>query len=163
MCTKHIRWLHSSLYYRMLSWLQYCLASGAQNNIFLTYRSMVALANIEPRLQEYVRISETCTHWKHNNTRKNGKMIPIPIPEERWWEKYGLQCAKAEVKRIWCYQEIFRQLVQLVKISACNRNDDAQITACHFSDCVVRHYGLPWIIISYRDSTQKFGHLLLSC
>lgn len=101
--------------------------------------------------------------WKHNNTRKNGKMITIPIPEERWWEKYGLQCAKAEVKRIWCYQEIFRQLVQLVKISACNRNDDAQITACHFSDCVVRHYGLPWIIISYRDSTQKFGHLLLSC
>ena len=38
------------------------------------------------------------------------------------------------------------------KYRACNRHDDAHMTACHFFDCVVRHHGLPSIIISDQDS-----------
>uniref|UniRef100_H3GA32 Chromo domain-containing protein n=1 Tax=Phytophthora ramorum TaxID=164328 RepID=H3GA32_PHYRM len=37
------------------------------------------------------------------------------------------------------------------KYRACNTTDDAEKTAHHFFDCVVRHHGLPSIIISDRD------------
>ncbi|GMF22406.1 unnamed protein product [Phytophthora fragariaefolia] len=35
-------------------------------------------------VSDYAQSCETCTRWKHSNAKKNGKLIPIPIPKEYW-------------------------------------------------------------------------------
>ncbi|KAF1313759.1 Retrotransposon protein, partial [Globisporangium splendens] len=40
--------------------------------------------SMERDIHDYVSSCETCARWKHSNAKKNGKLIPIPIPEECW-------------------------------------------------------------------------------
>nr|CCA22924.1 hypothetical protein MPER_12479 [Albugo laibachii Nc14] len=101
----------------------------------------------------YVQSCETSTRWKHSNARKYGKMIPIPIPEECWLvfsmdfitglsNSYGFDAIMTVVDK----------LAKHSKYRVCNSTDDAQTSAFHFFDCVVRHHELPSIIISDRHS-----------
>ncbi|ETK86733.1 hypothetical protein L915_08691 [Phytophthora nicotianae] len=113
---------------------------------------------LDQDVRDYVESCETCTRWKHSNTRKNGKMIPIPIPEECWSVlSMDFITGLPDSNDFDAILTVVDKLSKRPKYRACNRTDDAQKTAYHFFDCVVRYHGLPSIIISDRDSNASTG------
>nr|CCA22178.1 retrotransposon protein putative [Albugo laibachii Nc14] len=98
---------------------------------------------------DYVQSCETCSRWKHSNARKNGKMIPIPIPGECWLLfSMDFITGLPNSNRFDAIMTAVDKLPKRPKYRARNRTDDAQTAAFHFFDCVVRRHGLPSIIIS---------------
>lgn len=104
-------------------------------------------------VRDYVHSCSTCTRWKHSNARRNGKMIPIPIPKECWEVVSmdfitGLPISDS----FDAIMTVVDKLSKRAKYCATNTTDDAQKTAHHFFNSVIRHHGVPAVIISDRDT-----------
>jgi RNase H-like domain found in reverse transcriptase/Integrase zinc binding domain/Chromo (CHRromatin Organisation MOdifier) domain len=120
--------------------------------------------NMEKDIYDYVKSCETCVRWKHSNAKKNGKMIPIPIPSE-CWEVVSMDFItglpmSGEFDAI---MTVVDKLSKRAKYTAVHTDDDAEDTAKVFFNCVIRHHGVPSIIISDRDPkfTSKFWTSLM--
>ncbi|OWZ23813.1 LOW QUALITY PROTEIN: hypothetical protein PHMEG_0001223 [Phytophthora megakarya] len=112
--------------------------------------------------QTYLRIAQwyhwltldqdtTCKLAKLTLARKNGKMIPIPIPEECWSVvSMDFVTGLPDSNSHDAIMTVVDKLSKRPKYCACNRTDDAKDVAHNFFDCVVRHHGVPSIIISDR-------------
>ena len=107
---------------------------------------------LQQDVQAYVQSCETCTRWKHNNAKKKGMMIPIPIPKE-CWEVVSMDFVTGlPVSDGYdAIMTVVDKLSKRAKYCVVNTTDDAEKTANHFFDCVIRHHGVPSIIISDRD------------
>ena len=44
----------------------------------------MVLLSLQSDIKEYVKTCKTCARWKHDNQRKNGLLMPIPIPDTCW-------------------------------------------------------------------------------
>ncbi|KAF0692775.1 Aste57867_16172 [Aphanomyces stellatus] len=100
----------------------------------------------------YVATCETCSRYKTSSLRANGKMIPIPAPQECWqtvsvdWIT-GLPASKGyEAIRV-----VVDKLSKRPTYIPTKSDVDAPQTAKEFFEHVVRHHGLPSTIISDRD------------
>ncbi|KAF0714972.1 Aste57867_3621 [Aphanomyces stellatus] len=111
-----------------------------------------------------VATCETCSRYKTSSLRANGKMIPIPAPQECWqtvsadWIT-GLPASKG-------YDAILvvvDKLSKRPKYIPTKSDVDAPQTAKEFFEHVVRHHGLPSTIISDRDPkfTSTFWRSLM--
>jgi hypothetical protein len=115
--------------------------------------------NMDADIYDYVTSCGTCARWKHTNAKKNGKLIPIPIPEE-CWEVVSMDFITGlpESDGYDSICTVVDKLSKRPKYIAVNTTDDAETVAHFFFDNVVRHHGLPATIISDRDPkfTSKF-------
>ncbi|KAF1321051.1 Retroelement pol polyprotein, partial [Globisporangium splendens] len=115
-------------------------------------------------VKEYVKSCETCIRWKHDSQRKNGRLMPIPIPEQCWQVVSmdfitGLPLSEG-------YDAILTvvdKLSKRAKYAPTHAKDGASDVAKVFFDTIVRHHGLPEVVISDRDSkfTSKFWTSLM--
>ncbi|KAF1327685.1 putative retroelement, partial [Globisporangium splendens] len=108
--------------------------------------------SMERDIHDYVSSCETCARWKHSNAKKNGKLIPIPIPEE-CWEVVSMDFITG-LPESNGFDAIFtavNKLSKRAKYAAVKTTHDAEKIAHAFFDNVVRHHGIPAVIISDRD------------
>ncbi|KAF1313294.1 putative retroelement, partial [Globisporangium splendens] len=108
--------------------------------------------SIEKDIHDYVSSCETCARWKHSNAKKNGKLIPIAIPEE-CWEVVSMDFITG-LPESNGYDAIFTvvdKFSKRAKYVAVKTADDAEKIAHVFFDNVVRHHGMRAVIISDRD------------
>jgi hypothetical protein len=113
----------------------------------------------------YVATCETCSRYKTSSLKANGKMIPIEAPSQCWhtisidWIT-GLPVSRG------CdaIMTVVDKLSKRSKYIATQTAADAPETAKLFFDHVVRHHGLPLVIISDRDPkfTSNFWQALMS-
>lgn len=108
--------------------------------------------NMEKDIHDYVTSCETCARWKHSNAKKNGKLVPIPIPTE-CWEVVSMDFITGlpESKGFDSILTVVDKLSKRPKYIAVKTTDDAEQIARAFFDNVVRHHGIPAVIISDRD------------
>ncbi|KAF1333192.1 polyprotein, partial [Globisporangium splendens] len=107
---------------------------------------------LEKDIHEYVGSCQTCARWKSNNRKKVGLMMPIPTPQECWDVVSmdfitGLPVSEG-------FDAIFvtvDKLSKRPKYHPTHSTADAEGTAKVFFEAVVRHHGLPKVIISDRD------------
>ncbi|KAF1324365.1 polyprotein, partial [Globisporangium splendens] len=107
---------------------------------------------LEKDIHEYVGSCQTCARWKSNNRKKIGLMMPIPTPQEYWDVVSmdfitGLPVSEG-------FDAIFvtvDKLSKRPKYHPTHSTADAEGTAKVFFEAVVRHHGLPKVIISDRD------------
>ncbi|KAF1326506.1 Retroelement pol polyprotein, partial [Globisporangium splendens] len=107
---------------------------------------------MEKDIHEYVGSCQTCARWKSNNRKKIGLMMPIPTPQECWDVVSmdfitGLPVSEG-------FDAIFvtvDKLSKRPKYHPTHSTADAEATAKVFFEAVVRHHGLPKVIISDRD------------
>ncbi|KAF1326243.1 Retroelement pol polyprotein, partial [Globisporangium splendens] len=107
---------------------------------------------LEKDIHEYVGSCQTCARWKSNNRKKIGLMMPIPTPQECWDVVSmdfitGLPVSEG-------FDAIFvtvDKLSKRPKYHPTHSTADAEGTAKVFFEAVVRHHGLPKVIISDRD------------
>jgi len=112
----------------------------------------------------YVATCETCARYKTSSTKANGRMIPIQSPSECWhtvsvdWIT-GLPVSNGMDAIMTCVDKTSKR----PKYCATTSNVDAPTAAKEFFDTVVRHHGLPAVIISDRDSkfTSQFWQELM--
>ncbi|KAF1319591.1 polyprotein, partial [Globisporangium splendens] len=107
---------------------------------------------LDKDIKEYVNSCETCARWKSSNRMKNGLLMPIPVPQE-CWEVVSMDfIVKLPVSN--GYDAIFvavDKLSKRAKYAPTHTTSNAEDTARVFFDAVVRHHGVPKIIISDRD------------
>ncbi|KAF1331550.1 Retroelement pol polyprotein, partial [Globisporangium splendens] len=107
---------------------------------------------LDKDIKEYVNSCETCARWKSSNRMKNGLLMPIPVPQE-CWEVVSMDfIVKLPVSN--GYDAIFvavDKLSKRAKYAPTHTTANAEDTARVFFDAVVRHHGVPKIIISDRD------------
>jgi len=115
-------------------------------------------------IKEYVKSCETCVRWKHDHQRKNGFLMPIPIPD-RCWQVVSMDFITGLPKsgEFDAILTIVDKLSKRAKYTAVRSTDDAPAVARTVFDVVVRHHGLPDVIISDRDSkfTSNFWKSLM--
>ncbi|KAF1319757.1 Retroelement pol polyprotein, partial [Globisporangium splendens] len=107
---------------------------------------------LEKDIHEYVGSCQTCARWKSNNRKKIGLMMPIPTLQECWDVVSmdfitGLPVSEG-------FDAIFvtvDKLSKRPKYHPTHSTADAESTAKVFFEAVVRHHGLPKVIISDRD------------
>ncbi|KAF1330411.1 polyprotein, partial [Globisporangium splendens] len=107
---------------------------------------------LEKDIHEYVGSCQTCARWKSNNRKKIGLMMPIPTPQECWDVVsmdfiIGFPMSEG-------FDAIFvtvDKLSKRPKYHPTHSTADAEGTAKVFFEAVVRHHGLPKVIISDRD------------
>ncbi|KAF1326246.1 putative retroelement, partial [Globisporangium splendens] len=107
---------------------------------------------LEKDIHEYVGSCQTCARWNSNNRKKIGLMMPIPTPQECWDVVSmdfitGLPVSEG-------FDAIFvtvDKLSKRPKYHPTHSTADAEGTAKVFFEAVVRHHGLPKVIISDRD------------
>ncbi|KAH9133769.1 hypothetical protein AeRB84_020226 [Aphanomyces euteiches] len=112
----------------------------------------------------YVATCETCARYKSSSSKANGRMIPIKSPEECWhtvsvdWIT-GLPVSNGKDAIMTCVDKTSKR----PKYCATTSNVDAPQAAREFFDAVVRHHGLPSVIISDRDPkfTSQFWQSLM--
>ncbi|KAF1317232.1 Integral membrane ankyrin-repeat protein, partial [Globisporangium splendens] len=103
-------------------------------------------------IHEYVGSCQTCARWKSNNRKKIGLTMPIPAPQECWDVLSmdfitGLPVSEG-------FDAIFvtaDKLSKRPKYHPTHSTADAEGTTKVFFEAVVRHHGLPKVIISDRD------------
>jgi hypothetical protein len=113
----------------------------------------------------YVATCETCSRYKTSSLKANGKMIPIEAPSQCWhtisidWIT-GLPASKGQD----AIMTVIDKLSKRAKYIATQTVADAPETAKLFFDHVVRHHGLPMVIISDRDPkfTSTFWRALMN-
>ncbi|TYZ69122.1 hypothetical protein PybrP1_010231, partial [[Pythium] brassicae (nom. inval.)] len=100
-------------------------------------------------IKEYVKSCETCVRWKHDHQRKNGLLMPIPIPD-RCWQVVSMDFITGLPKsgEFDAILTIVDKLSKRAKYTAVRSTDDAPAVARTVFDVVVRHHGLPDVIIS---------------
>ncbi|KAF0720173.1 Aste57867_496 [Aphanomyces stellatus] len=110
-------------------------------------------------LKLYVVTCETCARYKTSSTKANGRMIPIQSPSECWHtisvdRITGLPVSNGMDAIMTCVDKTSKR----PKYCATTFNVDAPTAAKEFFDNVVRHHGLPAVIISDHDSkfTSQF-------
>ena len=120
--------------------------------------------SMEKDIADYVKSCGTCMRWKSNSLKKNGKLIPIPVPKVCWEvvtmdEITGLPVSNGfdAIVNMMC------ELSKRAKYAASHTTATAEDTAKIFFDNVVRHHGLPKVIISDRDPkyTSHFWSALM--
>ncbi|GMF36993.1 unnamed protein product [Phytophthora fragariaefolia] len=104
-------------------------------------------------VREYVRTCETCARWKSSSQKKKGLLIPIPVPKECWEVVSmdfitGLPVSEGFDAILVAVDKLSKR----AKYAPTYSTADAKDTAKVFFDAVVRHHGLPKVIISDRDS-----------
>ena len=116
-------------------------------------------------VHKYVETRETCARWKSNSQRKKGLMIPIPIPEE-FWEAVsmdfitGLPVSEGYDAICFIVDKLSKRPIYVPTYTTADSKDTAKL----FFDAVVRHHGLPKVIISDRDPnfTANFWKSLMT-
>ncbi|KAE9330134.1 hypothetical protein PR003_g15390 [Phytophthora rubi] len=126
---------------------------------YLRIKQWYYWASLHEDVSDYVQSCETCTRWKHSNAKKNGKLIPIPIPKE-CWEVVSMDFVTG-LPESDGYDAIMTVVDKLSKrpiYCPVHTTDDAEEIAHYFFDNVVRHHGVPAVIISDRDPkfTSRF-------
>jgi hypothetical protein len=115
--------------------------------------------SMEADVYDYVKSCQTCSTWKHSNARKNGKLMPIPIPEA-CWEVVSMDFITGlpESEGHDAILVVVDKLSKRATYTAVHTTDDAARSAQHFFDSVVRIHGMPRTIISDRDPkfTSRF-------
>ncbi|KAF1314306.1 Retroelement pol polyprotein, partial [Globisporangium splendens] len=107
---------------------------------------------MEKDIHEYVGSCQTCARWKSNNRKKIGLMMPIPTPQE-CWDVVSMDF----ITGLPVSEGFDAILVTMDKLSKrpkyhpTHSTADAEATAKVFFEAVVRHHGLPKVIISDRD------------
>ncbi|GMF28947.1 unnamed protein product [Phytophthora fragariaefolia] len=104
-------------------------------------------------VREYVRTCETCARWKSSSQKKKGLLIPIPVPKG-CWEVVSMDFI-TDLPVSEGFDAILvavDKLSKRAKYAPTYSTADAKDTAKVFFDAVVRHHGLPKVIISDRDS-----------
>lgn len=119
---------------------------------------------LENDVKNYVKSCQTCSRWKSNSLKKNGKLIPIPIPKA-CWEVISMDFVTGlpVSNGFDAIMTVVDKLSKRPKYAPTHTVDDAQEVAKIFFDTVVRHHGLPKTIISDRDPkfTSKFWRALM--
>jgi len=113
----------------------------------------------------YVLTCETCNRFKTSSLRANGKMIPIEAPEECWHTISMDWITGLPVSRGFdAILTVVDKLSKRAKYIATQSTADVPTTAKLFFDEVIRHHGLPAVIISDRDSkfTSSFWKSLMT-
>ncbi|KAI9913590.1 hypothetical protein PsorP6_005644 [Peronosclerospora sorghi] len=108
---------------------------------------------LQNEIKEFVKTSENFTHSKHDNQRKNRLLMPIPIPDQCWNIVSMVFISEIPVSN--GFDDILTVVYKLSKrtmYATVHANDDAPETVKTFFEAVVRHHGLPEVIISDRDS-----------
>ena len=120
---------------------------------------------LEMDVREYVQSCGTCTRWKTSTLKKNGKLMPIPVPEE-CWEVVSMDFVTGlPVSRGFdAIMTVVDKLSKRPRYAPTHTNTDAPKVANLFFDVVVRHHGLPKVIISDRDPkfTSNFWKSLMT-
>jgi transposase-like protein len=108
--------------------------------------------SLEEDVKLYVSTCETCNRYKTSSLKANGKMIPIEAPNECWhtisadWIT-GLPVSKGYD----AIMTVVDKLSKRAKYLPTQSTADAPQTAKLFFNHVVRHHGVPSVIISDRD------------
>ncbi|KAF1317106.1 polyprotein, partial [Globisporangium splendens] len=107
---------------------------------------------MEKDIHEYVGSCQTCARWKSNNRKKIGLMMPIPTPQECWDVVSmdfitGLPVSEGFDAILVTVDKLSKR----PKYHPTHSTADAEATAKVFFEAVVRHHGLPKVIISDRD------------
>lgn len=120
---------------------------------------------LEKDVREYVSSCETCMRWKSSSLKKIGKLMPIPIPNECWEVVsmdfvVGLPASNGFDAIL----TVVDKLSKRAKYIPTHTTADAEDVARSFFDGVVRHHGLPQVIISDRDPkfTSTFWKSLMN-
>ncbi|KAF1316912.1 hypothetical protein FI667_g15122, partial [Globisporangium splendens] len=120
---------------------------------------------LEKDIRDYVTTCETCVRWKSNGLKKAGKMIPIPTPTE-CWEVVSMDFITGlpVSNGFDAIMTVVDKFSKRPKYVAVHTTADAPRTARDFFENVVRHRGLPKVIISDRDPkfTSNFWRSLMN-
>ncbi|KAF0702187.1 hypothetical protein AaE_016071, partial [Aphanomyces astaci] len=119
---------------------------------------------LEDDVKLYVATCETCARYKTSSAKANGKMIPIKSPDECWHtvsidRVTGLPVSNGKDAIMTCVDKTSKR----PKYCATTSTVDAPQVAKEFFDTIVRHHGLPAVIINNRDSkfTSQFWQELM--
>ncbi|TYJ51186.1 hypothetical protein B9479_008259, partial [Cryptococcus floricola] len=114
-------------------------------------------------IANYVRTCPSCQANKPSNQGPKGLLQPLPIPAERWHtvslDFLGPLSPSGPTK----FNMILVVVDKLTKCShfiPCHQTDTAPIIAGLFFDNIIRHHGLPKVLLSDRDA--KFTSLFWS-
>ena len=101
---------------------------------------------------EYVTSCLTCMQWKTSSKKKNGRLMPMPTPSE-CWEVVGVDYITGlpESNGYNAIQTAVCCLSKRPVYAPMKKTDNAVEAAKVFFDSVVRHHGLPKVIVSDRD------------
>ena len=115
---------------------------------------------------EYVRTCDSCQRNKPRNTRPNGTLQPLPIPETKW-ESICMDYITHLPKTPRGHDAIavfVDRLTKMVHLAPTTSDVTAEGTARLYVDHVVRLHGVPNTIITDRGSTfnNKFWQALQS-
>ncbi|KAF1328302.1 Retroelement pol polyprotein, partial [Globisporangium splendens] len=113
---------------------------------------IIALSMIQPSQRIQVSVEHASEMCNGTIGRKNGKLIPIAVPEE-CWEVVSMDFITGlpESNGFDAIFTVVDKLSKRAKYVAVKTTDDAEKIAHVFFDNVVRHHGMPAVIISDRD------------
>lgn len=103
-------------------------------------------------VKEYVQSCSTCVRFKSSSLRKNGLLMPLPVPNE-CWEIVGMDFVTGlpVSKGYDAILVVVDLLSKRPKYVPTHTTATAPDTAVLFFDTVVRNHGLPQGIVSDRD------------
>ncbi|KAF1316466.1 putative retroelement, partial [Globisporangium splendens] len=139
-------------------------AHPGSHRTFLRTAQWYYWKTMQQDVKEYVKSCEMYTRWKHDSQRKNGRLMPIPIPEQ-CWQVVSMDFITGLPVSEGCdaILTVVDKLSKRAKYAPTHAKDGAPDVAKVFFDTIVRHHGLPEVVISDRDSkfTSKFWTSLM--
>ena len=107
---------------------------------------------LEKDVREYVQSCGTCARWKTSTLKKNGKLIPISVPEV-CWEVVSMNFVTGLLvsREFDAILTVVDKLSKQPRYAPMHTNTGCAERRKPFFDVVVRHHGLPKIISSDRD------------
>ncbi len=123
--------------------------------------------NLSSDIAQYVKTCDSCQRNKSSNQKPVGLLCPLYIPEGPWdWVSMDFITDLPHTKSGYnCILVFVDRLTKMVHLAPTTTTVDAQKTAQHFMDFVVKLHGVPKDVVFDRGSvfTSHFTKGFLEC